>query len=100
LKASGSGRPVEFGAIVIDLGCLPDDAREMVLKGERPLGTVLAIHGIAHASHPRAFIRVTSDPFINAALGLSSPRELYGRRNVLMTPDNRTLADIIEILPP
>jgi chorismate-pyruvate lyase len=97
---TASGRPVEFGAIVIDLNCLTADAREMVLKGERPLGTVLAVCGIEHASRPLAFIRVTSGPFINGALGLPGPRELYGRRNVLSTSDDRTLADIVEILPP
>jgi hypothetical protein len=96
----GGGDAVEFGAIVIDLSCLTPDAREMVLKGERPLGTVLAVCGIEHASRPRAFIRVRSGPFINGALGLPGPRELYGRRNVLSTSDGRTLADIVEILPP
>jgi chorismate-pyruvate lyase len=100
LLTTEGGRPVEFGAILIDLGCLTPDAREMVLKGERPLGTVLALCGIEHASRPLAFIRVTAGPFINGALGLTIPHDLYGRRNVLSTSDGRTLADIVEILPP
>ena len=95
-----AGQPVEFGAILIDLSCLTAAAREMVLEGQRPLGSVLALFGIEHASRPHAFIRVTSGPFINGALGLPGPHDLYGRRNVLSTPDNRTLADIVEILPP
>ena len=34
------------------------------------------------------------------ALCLNGQRVLYGRRNVLLTPQNDVLADIVEILPP
>jgi chorismate-pyruvate lyase len=100
LTLASSGRPVEFGAIVIDLQCFAPAARQLVLAEQRPLGSVLAAEGIVHASRPRAFIRVSPDPFIHEALGLSGSHELYGRRNLLIVPDNRVLADIIEILPP
>jgi chorismate-pyruvate lyase len=100
LTTAGSGRPVEFGAIVIDLECFGPAARALVLAGVRPLGSILASEGIPHQSRPRAFIRVTSDAFINDALGLVGPHELYGRRNELTLADNRVLADIVEILPP
>jgi chorismate-pyruvate lyase len=94
------GRPVEFGAIVIYLECLPEHGRECVLQGRKPLGTVLAEDGIAHSSCPRAFVRVKPDALMNQALHLSDDRPLYGRRNVLLTADHRVLADILEILPP
>ena len=100
LTLATSGRAVEFGAIVIDLACFSPAARQIVLAGERPLGSVLADEGIAHASQPRAFVRVGADAFINEALGISGQRPLYGRRNLLILPDKRVLADIIEILPP
>jgi chorismate-pyruvate lyase len=100
LTLADSGRAVEFGAIVIDLSCLTPTARQLVLAGGRPLGSILADEDIVHASQPRAFVRVGPDPFINDALGVPGDRSLYGRRNVLTVPGNRVLADIIEILPP
>jgi chorismate-pyruvate lyase len=99
LTLADSGRAVEFGAIVINLGCFPEAARQLVLAGERPLGSVLAAERIPHASQPRAFVRVSADAFINEALGLTGERPLYGRRNMLTLADGRVLADIIEILP-
>ena len=41
-----------------------------------------------------------SDAAMNAALHLSESTLLYGRRNVLLTPNQEILADIIELLPP
>ena len=96
---TAGARPVEFGAIVIDLTPFPPAARAAVLEGIEPLGTILATHRIEHLSRPRAFIRVTSNPFINEHLGLTGAHELYGRRNVLTTADHQVFADIVEILP-
>src|SRR6266849_6355499 len=83
LTLNGSGRPVEFGAIVIHLQHFPPAARETILEGRRPLGTILHDHRIAHQSRPLSFIRVTSDSFMNEALHLSESQALYGRRNVI-----------------
>jgi chorismate-pyruvate lyase len=93
-------KPVEFGAIVIHLEQFPPAARELVLGERCPLGTILARHAIEHVSRPQAYLRLHSDPTINAALGLPESRIVYGRRNVHATPDERVLADILEILPP
>src|SRR2546423_3375425 len=95
-----SGRPVEFGAIVINLQHFPGHARELVIEGHCPLGTILATEGIEHASCPQAFIEVIPDATIRAGLGMSKPTPLYGRRNILVTKDDRILANIVEILPP
>jgi hypothetical protein len=91
---------LEFGAIRICLPLFPPDARQTILEGRSPLGTVLATYQVEHVSRPQAFLRVASDTFIGEALGLSGPHVLYGRRNVLLTPENEVLADIVEILPP
>lgn len=99
LTLSSNGRPVEFGAIVINLQYFAPAARELVLAGARPLGSILASERIPHVSTPRGFIRVGPDTFINEALGLTGADDLYGRRNVLTLPDDRVLADIVEILP-
>lgn len=94
------GIPVEFGAIVIYLNCLPDEARAAVLEGMTPLGTVLSQYRIVHWSCPRGFVRVEPDDLMRETLHLHDDRLLYGRRNVLLTADHRVLADILEILPP
>jgi hypothetical protein len=93
-------RPVEVGAIVINLPLFPSAARRQAREGHMPLGTILAVHAIPHASCPQAFLRVAADDFIAETLGLIERPALYGRRNILATPDGGVLADIIEILPP
>lgn len=100
LVLNGSERPVEFGAIVINLQHFPPGAREMILECRRPLGTIMALHDIERISRPKAFLRVVSDDLMSAALNLAGPCELYGRRNVLVGTGGVNLADIVEILPP
>jgi len=100
LTLEGNGKPVEFGAIRICLPLFPPEARQTILEGRSPLGTVLATYRVEHVSRPQAFLRVASDALIEEALGLSGQHTLYGRRNVLLTPQNEVLADILEILPP
>jgi Tryptophanase len=94
------GRPVEFGAIVIYLDCLPDSGRAAVLEQQTPLGAVLARYSIVHSSCPQAFVRVQPDLLMHDVLHLTGDQPLYGRRNFLLTRDHRVLADILEILPP
>lgn len=100
LTLNGSEHPIEFGAIVIHLQHLPGGAREQILEGKRPLGSILASNRIEHKSKPEAFIRVTSDAVMESALELEGRHELYGRRNVLSDRKGNTLADVVEILPP
>jgi chorismate-pyruvate lyase len=100
LTLNGSARPVEFGAIVIHLQHFPPVAREEILEGYRPLGTILHVHEVAHQSRPRAFLRLAPDAVVREALGLTTATALYGRRNVIFGPDGCELANILEILPP
>ncbi len=100
LRLHGSLRAVEFGAIIIYLRNFPATAREVILEGRLPLGTIMAEHDVERRSHPQCFLRFQSDPLMRRALGLAQHETLYGRRNILTTPDSRTLAEIVEILPP
>jgi chorismate-pyruvate lyase len=100
LTTNETERPVEFGAIVIHLERFPPAAREEILECRRPLGTLLADYQVAHFSSPQAFMRVACDPLIKGAMELTGSQELYGRKNVLMTPERKVLADVVEILPP
>ena len=93
-------RPVEFGAIKINLGLIPSAARRLILEEQEPLGTILNDFKIPHSSRPKAFLRLQADSFIKGALQLSGEQTLYGRRNTLFDPQQRALAEIVEILPP
>lgn len=92
--------PVEFGAIKISLKLFPAEARQQILSERTPLGRILAENKIRHTSKPKAFLRVESDDFINKALQLEGAHVLYGRRNTLWSPEQKPLAEIVEILPP
>ena len=100
LRLDKSDKPVEFGAIKINLALFPPAARKEILEERRPLGTLLADYTITHTSRPKAFLRIQSDSFINSALQLGGTQWLYGRRNTLWDPQLRSLAEIVEILPP
>jgi chorismate-pyruvate lyase len=93
-------KPVEFGAIKINLALFPAPARRLILEEQEPLGTILAESKISHTSRPKAFLQLQADAFIKGALKLRGAPVLYGRRNTLFDPQQRALAEIVEILPP
>jgi chorismate-pyruvate lyase len=94
------GRPVEYGVIRIHLDRLPPTAQRLVLQEERPLGDILQGESIPHLSWPQAFFRLKADAHTGAALSLSRPSHLYGRRNVLLDGSRHLLAEVIEVLAP
>ena len=100
LTLNGGEKPVEFGAIKIILDLFPAEAQKEILKEHRPLGHILKQFNIDHSSRPKSFLTVSSDDFINRALKLTAAHSLYGRRNTLVDPWDRPLAEIVEILPP
>lgn len=100
LVASGSGKPVEFGAIRIHLDRFGPRPRGMILEGRRPLGGILKEEGLSYRCRPAAFFRVRSDTIINTVLELDGEQPLFGRYNVLYDPTDRPLAEVVEILPP
>ena len=95
-----SDKAVEFGAIKMNLALFPAGARREILEEQRPLGTLLADYAVIHTSRPKAYLRIFSDDFINASLRLDHAQWLYGRRNTLWDPQQRPLAEVVEILPP
>ena len=100
LHLDKTDRPVEFGAIRINLAMFPNPARRQILEERRPLGHILAEHRIPHGSRPKAFLRIESDSFIKQSLRLGRSHVLYGRRNTLVDPAWHAIAEIVEILPP
>ena len=92
-------RPVEFGAIRIQLSQLPPEARQLVLESKLPLGRLLQDFFIQHSSEPVAYLAVKADDRIGEALQTPSLQRLYGRRNKLLMPSGEVLAEVLEILP-
>ena len=93
-------KPVEFGAIKINLQHFAEEVRQQILEERRPLGAILYDEKIPYISRPIAFIQVTPDAIMKSVLGLGDNILLFGRRNVLMSPSQQILADILEVLPP
>jgi len=100
LALDDSEKPVEFGAIKINLALFSEVARKAILEERFPLGHILKDFSIDYQSCPKAFLRVASDRTINQLLKLNGAHLLYGRRNVLLNPAGESLAEIVEILPP
>ncbi len=100
LNLEKTNKGVEFGVIRIHLKLFNEDTQKTIFEGKRPLGAILQQHHISYVSSPQHFIQLDSDEAINQALHLDGSQRLYGRSNLLLTPDQQVLANIIEILAP
>ncbi len=100
LTTDEGGVAVEFGAIVIHCHRFPEAARQDVLGCRTPLGTILAVHEIAHVSRPTAYFAVEADSVISKAFGTDQASGLhYGRCNALLDVHGEPLANVVEVLP-
>lgn len=100
LQTEPEGKPVEYGAIEVNLGSLPEEVREVILKARQPLGGILNDHRVPYSSAPRAFLKVVPDGPIVEAFETIEADCLFGRSNVISDYNGRTIAQIVEILPP
>ena len=100
LRLKSPNRAVEFGAIQIDLSGLTTQQKQLVRKGEQPLGTILNDFDIPHESHPSQFFRIKADALMVKYFDLQGPQTLYGRCNTLRHRGGEPLADVVEVLPP
>jgi chorismate-pyruvate lyase len=99
LHAASSDDPVEYGAIAIQLAGLPEEVREEVVAGVKPLGGILGEYAVEHRGNPCAYFSVPADELIAGALGQEPGEVLFGRCNQLIDKDGMVFADIVEILP-
>lgn len=100
LHIEGTGLPVEYGAIEIDLGAFDDELQRLILEQHLPLGGLLNRFGMQYRSEPRGFIRLGPDAIMQKVFGMPDAEEFYGRCNVLLGEDGRTLARIVEVVRP
>ena len=99
LRLEKSGKPVEFGAILIHLDRFDPEPRRLILGGKIPLGRVLVEQKVPFTSRPNGFFRIQADTFIGPLLAADAGAMLYARRNTLSNPAGQPLAEIVEILP-
>ena len=93
-----SARPVEMGAIRIDLRAFAPRIRSEILRNRVPLGRLLRDGGVDYRSRPTVFLAVTPNPEMMGVFWMREPRILYGRQTE-MSIDGRKVGDIVEILP-
>lgn len=99
LVLDDSRRRVEFGAIRINLALFEAAAREVILENHLPLGHILLKYRVPFTSRPASFFSLRADDFISRALEMKPGTILYGRRNNLLNPRRKILAEVVEILP-
>ena len=100
LRLDHDEKPVEFGANKVFLGMFPEEAQELILLEQVPLGTILKDCGVRHQTEAKYFLRIEPDETICRALELETPVPLYGRKAVISDAKGRPLSEIVEILPP
>lgn len=99
LVQEDTGRPVELGAIRLNLDALPPHVRTAVLQAQTPIGRLFRENGVAYLSRPIAFMALTPNSEMMGVFWMRESRTLYGRRTEVLL-DGKKIGDIVEILPP
>jgi chorismate-pyruvate lyase len=100
LKRKDNAIPVEFGAIQIYLDNLPESIKDSIRTGSAPLGALLLQAGVRQECHPQCFVKVSPNANLLEVLEIKEESDLlYGRMNVIVTPEKRLIAQVFEILP-
>ena len=94
-----SGRPVEMGAIRMDLGAFSKRVRAQILANEVPLGRILRDVNIEFKSEAKIFLEVKPNSEMMGVFWLREPRTLYGRQTEMIYRA-KPIGDIVEVLPP
>ncbi|MCU0783521.1 MAG: hypothetical protein MUF81_05635 [Verrucomicrobia bacterium] len=100
LRLNHDEKPVELVANKIFLPLFPEEAQELILLEQVPLGRILKECGVRHKTEARHFLRVEPDELIARAFELEQPVTLYGRKTVISNLQGKPLSEIVEILPP
>jgi hypothetical protein len=93
-----SGKPVEMGAIRINVKSFPERLRRQIFANQVPLGRLLRDGGVPFESRPRCFFEVVPNAEMMGVFWMREPRPLYGRRTEIFVAASK-FGDIVEILP-
>ena len=100
LFAEPTGKPVEYGAIRIQLDHFRPEVRNAIVEGKEPLGSILNRMQYTYVSRPKGFFFIQAPLVSQKRFGCSEDSILYGRYNQLFNGEENEVAQIIEILPP
>jgi chorismate-pyruvate lyase len=100
LRLNRNELPVEFGANKVYLGRFSEEAQDLILQEQLPLGRILKDCRVPHRTEAKAYLRVQSDTLIGEKFGLTQSVTLFGRKAVICDLQGRPLSEIVEILPP
>jgi chorismate-pyruvate lyase len=100
LLAQGEyGKPVEMGAMCLQLNAFRESVRQRIVAGKVPLGRIIREAELDCESRPIMFFRVTPNKDMIAIFRISELQRLYGRRTELFLA-RRKIGDVVEILSP
>ncbi len=100
LRATDTGRTVEYGVLAVALEQFTPEQRAAIEAGVAPLGALLHGFQIPFISSPISFFAATAANLAATPFGAQVVGECYGRLNCLAKPSREPLAWIMEILPP
>ena len=98
LVSEHTGRPVEMGAIRMELDTFDAPIRRKILEGEIPFGRIMLDFRFDCRSEPTAFLAVTPNPEMMGVFWMREPSMLYGRRTRIVHR-GAVIGDIVEVLP-
>ena len=99
LRSAKSGKAAEFGLIEIEVAQFPENLRESILSGRKPLGGILNESGMIYLSRPLGYFSVAREQLPPKLSALGGADTFYGRYNKLSAENGACLARILEILP-
>ena len=99
LFAEPKGKPVEYGAIQIQLDHFRPEVRNAIVEGKEPLGSILNRMQYTYASRPKGFFFIQAPLVCQKRFGCSEDSILHGRYNQLFKNEENEHSSIIEILP-
>jgi hypothetical protein len=99
LLVTAEGRPMQMGAVRVNMRAFGRRVRAQILRNETPLGRVLDQGSVAYRSKPTAYLAITPNSEMMGVFWMSGPQALYGRKTDL-TLDGKKVGDLVEILAP
>jgi hypothetical protein len=93
-----SGRPVEMGAIRMELDVFSRRVRKQILSNEIPLGRLLRDARLDFKSQAKVFLAITPNSEMMGVFWMREPRTLYGRQTEVLYRGQH-VGDIVEVLP-
>lgn len=93
-----SGRPVEMGAIRMNLDAFSPAVRKQVLRNEIPLGRILRDSGVDFKSRAKVFLAITPNSEMMGVFWMREPKTLFGRQTEVIYGGAK-IGDIVEVLP-